>query len=952
MKYLLPVFALLYFLGLSVDLLAERNQKDLFGISGGPFYLISQQDPYCQTPYCSLWVARNYFKLYEVLSDAISKSAEKGVVEDRWKKELLIFSLLEDGLCESALMFLEDEVDVDDKDSHFYTRMVRARIFDCIGNKEKALNQLDLMTRMVDMHDPWQQFYLHETKAIFYRSGSMYDKMESSVRSALDWAREIGQPYIQMSTYYKLGFVLAELRDPAEAIKYLQKGRQIAKEMESPHQLWRFYACEGICRVQKDDFQGGVELLEYAGEIGNEYGIMFCGSNFAFLAKGLYMTGRKEEGLEEAEYVWASVKDSDDIRDRRNVLHALYDIYKADGQFEKALAVGENLTKHREALFAQEYSGLVAELETRFRMRENELILVERDQELAMEKAHSASIRAWIWTGFGLSLLLLGLAGVFYYYFVQRKKIAAELSQKNLELKALDESKTRFFEDLSHEFRTPLSLIIGHLNELVEKDNRPQVERRLKIALRNSDRLKELITQILDISCIEAGRLGLKTKFVDPSRWFQQKVEAFDSLVLAKGGKMEIDLGFPEGIEIAIDTDKMEKILNNLLHNAVKYIGSGDEIQVAAGLKQSEKGTTELEFSVTDSGPGISEEVAGKLFERKVKGALPSGGQAGYGIGLALSAELARVMDGSIELDHNYHNGSRFIVKIPVQCISTEKAASMTPVSAGSLQLRERTGKLVSVENPHTVLIVEDHLETANYLEEILGKKYRTICVSNANDAMIVLKEREVDLLLTDVQMPGKNGYELTRDVRMSNTTYKGIPVVLLSATVSEKAKIKGLDCGADDFLAKPIEKKHLLSRIDNLIQKSKEGSKIGAVSTGAGAVGYEVETLRKAESVILDNLAQENFTVNGLALQCGVSKRSLERLFKKHFNKTPAAFIKEKRLEAAWHLLEEQRCNSIARVREIVGINNPSYFSRAFKAKYGCSPSEMLSGKPSHADA
>lgn len=916
-----------------------------------PLALIESLDYPYSAKFNNYWQERKYFELSEEIQTVLEQPESKLKLNRKALQTLQVFALVEDGQCKRALERMPQPGDMKVTGAvGFYIYQLRARIFSCLGDMESALNNIDSMHLLLDHSNYLQQFHFHETRAFFFRNQGMYDHKLEEAKKALHYAELDGHPLHRMKSLYHLGFVLAELRDYPLAIEYLKEGKNLAIEQENPVKLWRFTACEGICQVESGDYFEGRSLLEDARDLGYAIGISLCCGNYAFLAKAMYMTGDREEALTEALNAWNAIEHTDDLRDRRNVLHAVYDIFKSAGEFEMALEVGERLAANREALYQRNFDRMVAEMEVRFHVRENAIALAERDHLIAVERAKSLRNKAFTWIGFGFSLLLMALLALIYFHLRTRKKIAIELQEKNRELRNLDASKNKFFEDLSHEFRTPLTLITGELEQLKSSEKKPQAIKRINQALRSSGRLKDLFNQILDLSELKSDELEVKKEWVAFKEWFEVKTGSFQTLVEGIGARIKTEVELSPNLLVAVDIDKIEKVMDNLIYNAYKHIGENGEIVCSAEMNPIDQNAIEgsaiLEVSISDNGPGITEELKDQIFKRRVKGELPSALIKGYGLGLSLSFELVELMHGEIRLDDCRKKGACFVLSLPVQYSRKTLAVFDPPDSAKSQALQFDRNGFPIVRTQPTVLIVDDHLPTANFFSEVVSEKYNTIVASNSESAWKILMERKIDLLLTDVQMNGLNGLGLIENIRNSNTVFQNLPIVVVSGAAGQNDKLKGFEAGADDYLVKPVRKKLLLTRIECLINQWTQRSKAPFQSGIENIDNEDYRKLKQAEEIILKNIGNEDLAVKRLAVQLEVSTRTLERLFKKYRRVSPASYIKKKRLAVAYQLLEQGRYTSINEVREMVGIPNASYFSRAFRKEYGCNPSELLEKK------
>jgi signal transduction histidine kinase/DNA-binding response OmpR family regulator/ligand-binding sensor domain-containing protein len=566
---------------------------------------------------------------------------------------------------------------------------------------------------------------------------------------------------------------------------------------------------------------------------------------------------------------------------------------------------------------------------------------------------------------FLISGLFLVVSGI--YLFIKRREKLLQEEKIRLEklvtertvkiqnqaekLKELNEVKSRFFSNITHEFRTPLTLIIGPLEQFLTE----QKSKKLSIVLQNAKQLQLLINQLLDISKLENQKMSVETQRGDIVEYTEDLVKQFQEFATLK--KQNIIFHTPlENWETHFDTDKWNKIIYNLISNAVKFTPENGSIQVGlAILRASDKNWITL--SVQDNGKGISPEKLPYIFDRfyQVDGASTREAE-GTGIGLALVKELVEVQNGTIEVASEVGKGTLFKIQLPVLNFPINEAQGSvevaelplfdTNIPEEKVELKPDVG-----DSSLEVLIIEDNTDMREYIRsciEHLGHKIR-----EAKDGQVGLEmalETIPDLIISDVMMPRKNGFEVTSAIRNDRRT-SHIPIVLLTAKASLESRLEGFERGADAYLSKPFSPQELVIRIKNLmelrksIQKYFKADVMGishANKTEKPELKTENEFVQQVEKMILANLKNEALNGDYLAQKHFMSKGHFYRKIKALTTLTPHQYINAVRIREAIPLLQRKEMN-MAEIAFEVGFTSPSYFTRVFKQIHGHPPSEFV---------
>lgn len=525
------------------------------------------------------------------------------------------------------------------------------------------------------------------------------------------------------------------------------------------------------------------------------------------------------------------------------------------------------------------------------------------------------------------------------------KKKTEEQADK---LKALDKAKSHFFANISHEFRTPLTLIIGPLKQFLGTKKYPGNDReQFQRMLRNSQRLLRLVNQILDLTKLEAGELKLNAQPVDMVAFVKGMAEMFRSTCKNRDLTLNVESHI-ESCVLMADTDKMEKVLGNLLSNAVKFTKPGGNISIS--MKEYEN---TFEITISDNGIGIPEESLSHIFDRFYQSDASETREAeGTGIGLALVKELVELHGGSVSVISEVGTGSSFSLSFP------KSGKTILPGTSSSLA-HENTSELIEISTVResgtekqedqedadrtTVLIVEDNNDMRSFISEILQKDYKLLEATHGIEALEIIEKQLPDVIVSDVMMPEMDGVSLNLELK-KDPVLASIPVIFLTAKAGEELIIESLKEGADDYITKPFNADLLQARIKNLLDVRmrlrthlRNEWKPFSSATPETA-GLEQQVFEK----ISKHFSDPDFSVHTLAGEFYMDRTTLYRKIKETTGKTPKQLILALRLEKAAELLNLKE-GTISEVAYAVGFNSLGYFCRCFKNHYRKTPGEFI---------
>ncbi|MEM6845594.1 MAG: ATP-binding protein [Bacteroidota bacterium] len=524
----------------------------------------------------------------------------------------------------------------------------------------------------------------------------------------------------------------------------------------------------------------------------------------------------------------------------------------------------------------------------------------------------------------------------------ERTRKAEEARLEAEQIKALDGMKSRFFANISHEFRTPLHLILGPLR--THQDTQIPAHE-LGMMQRNAQRLLRLVNQLMDLTKLEVGGLQLDYQPADVYAFLREIAEGF--LPLAQEKQLTYQVDIPSRRKpLKFDPDKLEKITYNLLSNAIKFT----PIQGTVSIHASVEADACLRLSVSDSGLGVPEVLQDKIFDRfyQVDGSNTRAFE-GTGIGLALVKELVDLHEGSITLDSAQQQGTTFIVTLPLQ--EAREESLVEPLTT----LQRITPKPIEDETdtltPHhsddtlpQLLLVEDNPDLRQYIRSHLSEYFQLEEAVNGNEGLNMATEKVPDIIITDVMMPEMDGVELTQHLKNDART-SHIPVLMLTARDDTQTKRAGFQEGADQYLTKPFEVEELLDRLKNLLKqrdrlREKYSREVTLRPSDITVNDHDAAFMETCLHLVEENLSDSEFSVEHMQQEIGMSRMQLHRKLKALTNQSATEFIRGIRLQKAAQMLE-QNGRQVAEVAYDVGFNHLSYFAKSFKEKFGLSPSE-----------
>jgi signal transduction histidine kinase/DNA-binding response OmpR family regulator len=606
---------------------------------------------------------------------------------------------------------------------------------------------------------------------------------------------------------------------------------------------------------------------------------------------------------------------------KRDLYEEMITLYTNSKDFNNLTKTYKDYIELRDTIEIKNNNKDLFELETKYQTekKEAEIKLLSIENDLAEKQKY-------------IYITLLGLlaliGGSLFYGYRNKIKTARKLNE-------LNELKSRFFANISHEFRTPLTLIkspVQSLESLVKDENQ---QNQLRLIDKNANRMLELVDQLLELSKIDSGNLKLIFKDGNIGSFLSSMIEIFIFQSTEKGIK------FTSKIEKttennSFDKDVIEKIVTNLVSNAFKYTPQNEIIVFTSSIVDSN-----LKLIVSNTGSDVRKEELPKLFERFYQ---KNQTQQGVGIGLALVKELVDLYNGTIKTE--LENGQlSFIVNLPL-ALANENAVLITN--------REKSATTDTNTNSETelpiLLLVDDNAEIRNVLKDLFKNEYQVLEAQDGNDALELAQKEIPDCIISDVMMPTLDGFEFTKRIK-SNELTSFIPVVLLTAKTSDEAHLEGLKSTADVFLTKPFNNEVVKETVYQLISERKKlharySQELVLKPVDIVINSVEEKFIAKLQQILDKNLSNSDYTAEDFAAEIGMSRMQLHRKLKSLLGVSSTEFLRNERLKISAELLKQSNGN-ISEIAYAVGFNDVSYFSKCFREMYHCTPTEYIQKNP-----
>ena len=769
-----------------------------------------------------------------------------------------------------------------------------------------------------------------------YLTFGNYARADSALRLALAGERELNSALGQAINYANIGSIYCHREQLDSAWLYYRRSMGYNLQIGNTLGVALCHISFGSLHEKEHDYDKAISEYDIAyRQLQSSKDEWHAISPLIALA-GVYTTkGNDAKALEylaKALHTARAIKSNEHLAE---VYTLYYKLYKRMGNYNAALTAHENAAAMRDSVIDMEKLNRIQNAGLLIERNHQARVMHEANMNLKSERT-ARYINSVVFTV--VVVILIGALVVFV--FVQRIQ-----RRNHLALKRFTEMRENFFTNITHEFRTPLTVILGMSRDLPGKSP-DELKQSVQSIERQGYGLLQLINQLLDISKIESqmGNLDWRNGYI--TTYISMLVDTYRDYARCKN--IDLQLYFKHPVTMDFVPDYVNKVFNNLISNALKFTPDYGKINIALWREGDS-----FFVDVTDTGEGMDQETAENAFKPFYQGETDSK-NLGTGVGLALVKQIIDAVHGEISVKSEVGKGTTFHIQIPITNKSDIKLNEQTVDNAPNLPTEEK--KLVDTEaedNQCTVLVIEDNRDIAAYIGDVLSDRYAVAYATNGEDGLKKAIDIVPDLIVTDLMMPGMDGLELCRRIR-SNDVVNHIPIVIVTAKISDQERIKGIEAGADAYLAKPFNVDELRSIVERLLDRQRSlRSKFGDNATNTKEPQQQELQLTDAERRFLAKtvdhiyllMDKQQLDVNTLAEKLCMSSRQFHRKIVTLTGSSPASFILKIKMKRARHLLETDPKLSVDEIAFRCGFEHTSSFYHAFRKTYGVTPKEMQRG-------
>ncbi len=611
----------------------------------------------------------------------------------------------------------------------------------------------------------------------------------------------------------------------------------------------------------------------------------------------------------------------------------IFKIREDQGKYPAALESYKLYAAYRDTLLQEKKSKELAETTIQYKseQKEERILNLENENELVRSNRRKLII-------IGILIIALALTGIILLMIRNRKN--RQLVEKSREVERM---KSRFFANISHEFRTPITLILSPIYELQKDQDMSKHNHILKLIEHNAKRLLNLVNQILDLSKLEAGRYDLKPERNDIIAFVKRIIASFESLAASRSIRLSVEIP-SEGKSFVFDPEILETILNNILSNAIKNEPEKGHIHISFYWNQP---GNNFKLVVRNEGsyilPGKLDQVFNRFYtETSSKENVVNNST---GIGLALTSELVNLTKGKIRVFSNKEEGTSFELLVKELELKENKTIpSPEKFSNAYNQLSDPSNE--RKKHAKNVLVVEDNRDMRNFVDSVLSSELKVTTASDGKTGLEIALETIPDIIVTDIMMPGMDGTELCRKLKTNEKT-SHIPVILLSAKDSDESRIEGLKALADDYVSKPFHSDELLQRIRNQLNsaeklKEKYSKDLMYKSSPLNINSTDELFFEKLNNIIEESISNDEFSVEELSQMAGMSRSQLHRKLTGLAGLSASQYVRNYRLKRAHELLDHNAA-SVSEIAYMTGFSSPAYFNKCFREFFGSTPGDFM---------
>ena len=761
-----------------------------------------------------------------------------------------------------------------------------------------------------------------------------YERADSALRLALEGERRLNSVLGQAINYANIGSIYRYRGQIDSAWVYFRKSLGLNLQINNQLGISLCHTYFGSLYEMEHRYDKAIDEYEKAYIPMQSSKDEWHALNPLIALAGIYITtGDKSmalECLDKALHIAESIKSTEH---KAEVYSLYYKLYKRMGNYSEALAAHEKAAAMRDSVIGMEKVNRI----------QNAGLLIERNQQERVMNEVRMNLKSERTTRFVYSvvftIVVLILVGILVTsFFVQR------IHRRNhLVLKQLAEMREHFFTNITHEFRTPLTVILGLSHDL-QKNTQCEVSNCAQAIERQGHGLLLLINQLLDISKIKSQVGNLEWRNGDFTIYVSMLVHSYNDYARSKN--IDLQMYAKEQLTMDFVPDYVNKVLNNLLSNAFKFTPEYGKISVAIWRVGNV-----CNVEVADTGEGMDSETAENAFKPFYQG-LTDSKNLGTGVGLALVKQVIDVVNGSIDVKSEVGKGTTFHIEIPINNKCDKKLGNIVVENVPVKPVEEKILTDSDAENNQcTVLVIEDNSDIAEYIGKLLCDRYGVAYASNGEDGLRKAIDIVPDIIITDVMMPGMDGLELCRSIR-SNDVVNHIPIVIVTAKITDQERVEGIEAGADAYLAKPFNAEELRTRVEKLLARqcalrNKFGNNVAENKEKEEVQLTDAERRFLAKTVdhIYLLLDKQQLDVNALADKLCMSTRQFHRKIVTLTGCSPASFMLKIKMKRARNLLETDPKLSIDEIAFRCGFEHTSSFYHAFRKTYGLTPKDVRRG-------
>ena len=757
-----------------------------------------------------------------------------------------------------------------------------------------------------------------------------YNTADSVLRAALQGERELGSHLGQAINYANIGAIFENRQKTDSAWHYYQLSMDANRKAKSNLGISLCYDHFGRLYEQRGETDKAIEMYSKAYNIMKDGADKWHWLDACIALASIYVNhGEMKKAEPYIDEALAEAQKQNSLEPLADIYMLKYKVAKQCANCQKALQYYVKSDELRDSIDSEKNLKHLQNLRVRYAnaKHKNEMSVLTNNYQTA-KRMRNISLLCTVL----ITLLAVTIISFLYYTLRARKR-------KHQLLMQAERTRTSFYTNVTHEFRTPLTVILGY-STMMEKSEFSNVDQAVvgKIITRQGRQLLSLINQLLDISRIKTSINEPEWRNGDIIMYLAMITDSFQNLASTKNITLTYTPATPSA-KINFVPEYMQKIMNNLVSNAIKFSKPRGEVKISIDITQRQ-----MLLSVADNGCGIAEVDKQHIFDLFYQSATPQK-VIGSGVGLSLVKQIVDSLHGEISVDSKKDQGTTFLIKLPLHTGKCQPLENQIETEIEETQTANATRN--NSKKP-IVLVVEDNVDVLNYMRIGLSKKYKVLTARDGEEGLYIAQEQVPDIIITDLMMPKTDGWELCRAVRHTEILAH-IPVIMVTAKSTDGDKLSGLREGADAYLTKPFNAEELLVTVENLLERQAQIRKrySQAVKMNAPAPEKELEEngkdfLEKVKETIITDMVSGDINVETIATHLCLSPQQFRRKLSTITGETPAAHIRQVQMNEAKRLILKHKKMSVAEIATTCGFYDASHFARVFKSTFGATPTQL----------